>query len=206
LTSSLDGKETKWACSIPNFDRDISRLINSFLSSPKGKSSITCNVLKIWYAFMNKENTVEFFEFAEIVQKALVVILIEEKENADVIKICLQILRLANFTDWHLWRDFFNFGICKALLSIMEHYLSDENRITDVLSIIDSITSFDYYVDRFVNAGLIKALVNVYKSSYSYEMLPYLVRKEFHCDPGVYEQFHQLDIPEGSSFFALCDI
>jgi hypothetical protein len=195
-----------------SIDLGISRLIDSFLSSRKGKTSVVCNVLKIIYPFIAPESISEYdnvvnYSKAPKIPNAMVKILIEEKGNTDIIDICLELFSNL-YEPIHtekLSRDlttrFTNCGICETLISVMELYLFDEKKMNNILEIIIDNPFWGRNISRFIEAGLLKALKQLHESPFHCERFPNLIQRILDDDSSAYGQFLQLGILPESSFF-----
>jgi hypothetical protein len=93
-------EEKKWAYLIAKqqdrpTDSDFPRLINSFLYSQKGKSSITCNVLKMISALIGNDNGPKVNDIcvskSDYVPPVLRRCMNSQIDNSDVIKGCLNL-------------------------------------------------------------------------------------------------------------------
>lgn len=228
MRSSLDDEEMKWAYLITSnqdkvIDHGISRLINSYLYSKKGKTSIAYNLLKILSALVLKDSTSVNSYYLSIVPnipQALINILCEEKENADIIEICLALV-YRNFS-FHreilsensyenitvLGENYIRCGICKALIPIIDMYMSHVSKLKNALEIISCIINYNMYTDDqhkytrlFADAGLLQILVVAFNSRYISAEIPALVKILCTGDEDVTEEFHKLGIPKRSYFF-----
>jgi hypothetical protein len=227
VRADLLNEELQWAYLIAKnqktaVDHGVSRLINSYLHSWKGKSRIDSNVMNILSALVSGENSPEMncihFSSAPNIPKALVLMLSEEKGNTDIIEICLQLgYRLVtveplgvneSLSDYGLdvrvvRSNFIKCGICEVIFPVMQHYITEQWKIENALYIIHSIINRKSFISRFVSAGLLHTLVPVFYAGHTTGGFPGLVRTICEYEPGFIRRFHDLGIPEGSSFFGV---
>jgi hypothetical protein len=212
MLSAVEDDEMKWVSLIAKdqnmaLDPGISRLINSFLYSRKGKSSIAYNVLNIICVLTDLEsNDIEEFSPTLPFIEALVKILKEEKDNTDVLDVCLKLIRRLVTTDYDDCSDCPGcevgiYGICQALVTIMSMYSFDEHKLNDIIEIIFVITPHGENTKKFLKAGLLRALVEVFNSPYHFEHFTELIQYLCEYDYDIFGQFYRLGIPEGSSCF-----
>jgi hypothetical protein len=220
MQSPEEYEERKWVhLIVKNQDKpinqDTSRLIDSFLFSEEGKVRISCNVLKIITTFINDntEHDEDFqggrsnednFIHASIIPKALVEILSEKKGNTShVIETCLQLL---SFLDYYNWDSIYidllvDFGICRALIALIEYYPHLDFRVRYVIDVMISISARGNNIVCFTTPELFVALVEVFNSPFHYENLPIFVKRLLAVHDDARKCFMSLGIPEGSSFF-----
>jgi hypothetical protein len=185
-------------------DCGISRLIDSFIYSRKRKTNVACNVLKIISSYIVHDNSdndnEDNFQNARNAPKALVKVLIEEKDE-NIIDMCLNLLIRLDSRDDYL--SMIAFGICEALMYIMKTFPLDQNKMDNVLDIIYEIIYYGDHIEIFVSLGLIHSLVELYNSPYEYNLIPSLVRSSCRYDEDIINQFIALGIPKGSNFFTV---
>jgi hypothetical protein len=190
-------------------DNGISRLIDSFLYSRKGKTAIAYNVLQIISSVIvnqNNDDNIENFSYSASIPKALIKTIIEEKENADVIEMCLKLLRKYQLNqgpcyDSAKYTDFIGNGICEALMFIMKTYTYDFDKMKIMIQTLLDITDNRHHIERFVGLGLVDSLVQLFNSPRDYEDLKELVYDLHDYDKDIFRKFYKLDIPEGWSKF-----
>jgi hypothetical protein len=205
-------------------DRYFPRMINSFLYSQKGKSSTTYNVLKIISALIGNEhgprvndNSVSKSQY---VPSVLYRCLHTEKDNSDVINVCLDLalimVRTVTIIDDesdveeepHDEPSFLcdlceKYSFCPQLIVILDKYISDEEIVKKVLKVIHLIIFHRKNIARLTITDLIGTLVSVFQSPYHHNNLSSLVdvveQLIFHDR----RRFHELGIPQGSNFFGV---
>jgi hypothetical protein len=192
-----------------SIDCSISRLIDSYIYSRKGKTRIACNVLKIISRFIVHENSdrdnKDNFENALKISKALVKVLIEEKDE-NIIDMCLNLLIRLDSRDDYLsmieidYLSMIGIGICEALMNIIKTFPLDRKKMENVQSIIYDITYNGQLIEIFVSLGLLHSLVEAFNSPYQ-ELIPDLVGNLCKCDKRIIDQFIALGVPKGSDFF-----
>jgi hypothetical protein len=177
----LIAKNREW-----NIDRGILRLINAFIYSRNGDTTIRLNALEIIHAlieeteqrfFDENDENIDHFLNSLNVSEALVKTLIKEKENTDVVEICLEIIdhhrvcdRDEGNTSFSQLR-FVSCGICEALIYIMGIYASEDDykKMVNVFFIIQYITDNPEQgtecIVRFITTGLLEALVQAFNSA-----------------------------------------
>jgi hypothetical protein len=100
----------------------------------------------------------------------------------------------------------FNDEYCKSLMSTLNtirmYNQYDANKINDSLIIISSICCNEENIPRFITAGLVMAMVNIFHSPMrTGNAFKRIVEKLCAYDEDIVQQFHLLGIPEGSDFF-----
>jgi hypothetical protein len=216
--------ELKWIFLIEKnqekpMNNDIVQLINSFLYSREGKNTIFNYVLNTICGFIcdegsegsNQENIIIITDETDV-PEALIIILFTEKRNTDVISHCLDVIynlvkfevtegtdiremvcqKMERCLDYH--------AIWKALFSIIEIYINDENKIANVVSIILNITKYGTDIENaedIADLGLLKALVPVFdapyhNNPYHFEDLKNLVQILLEYDSDVHQKLYGL--------------
>jgi hypothetical protein len=219
MRSSLEEEEMKWVHLIAKdqeiaIDHGVLRLINSFLYSRREKNIVVCNTLKIISAFifteMSPEDNVIAFTRARDIPKALVKILTEENGDGDVITICLLLAdglatccENSDMDIQSVCRTFVRWGIAEALMHIMKIYRSDGDKTRDALIVIHHVLLHFENVQRFIDAGLLETLVDVFNSSVNQDkrFLRLIVNNLLVYDENLFYRFQELGIDEGSDFF-----
>lgn len=205
-------------------DCDISRLINSFLYSREGKTSIARNILKIIYSFCEekyrRQTSTLRLSHSRKIPEALVKVLIEEKRNEDVIDLCLNIVHtlvMPMFNHQELAFCLVEHGICEALITVIDIYSFNEEIVNKVLRITQFIVKKNHRktlfgddwnqtwvnLERFISAGLLEGIVQAYNSPINCPELKYLVTNMYEYDGALKLAFYGLGIPEGSDVFSL---
>jgi hypothetical protein len=210
-------------------DRDVSRLINSFLYSRKERRAITYNALRIMHAFIdqlphNQAKTVRLWK-GENIFEALVKVFIEEKHNTDISRVSLHLASTfvtlddngtaaasvltaptGDFTFLRHGNDlrrvcfkFVNCGICEALMGIMKFYISDQDKINFALKIV--IFASIVSIKDLIAAGLLEVLSQVYNFSYHNRVFGNIVKILCLYDNNITYVFYKLGIPRVSSCF-----
>lgn len=137
--------------------------------------------------------------------------LIKEKENTDVVEICLEFLyrqvRDGEYTSFPKL-PFVTCGICETLIYIMRIYTLEETKMEHVLIIIKYITGdIRQGTELLITAGLVEALVQIFNPTssrylnFTQQLVSDLVGRFCAYDESIIQQFYNLGIPEGSSFF-----
>jgi hypothetical protein len=180
--SSLKDDEIKWVHLISKnqekaIDQDITRLINSFLYSRNEITAITSTAQRIIYLLINDKGSPEVNEFnfreSRKIPIVLVKILEEERRNPDFIEICLLLSYMLISQGYYASSlsydvrlrisDFIQCGICEALLPLIDIYISDADKINEILYTILCIIQVPSSIPRLITAGLLKALVQIFE-------------------------------------------
>jgi hypothetical protein len=93
------------------------------------------------------------------------------------------------------------FGICETLITLIKVYPHIEDRVKLAINGMLIFIPYGMNIGRFMTQELYVALVNVFNSPYHYENLPILVENLVDCLDDGRQCYHDLGIPEGSSFF-----
>jgi hypothetical protein len=155
------------------------------------------------------------------IAETLFEILIEEKENKDLVYHTLQIMYDVFVGEYMYDNDenqeifvfmdsFVQLGICELLISMIEIYVSTgegDNSIEFVFYIINELVRYcDETLSIFIDAGILNCLVNIYNS-------PLYVKHSLWCsiidivksicvfDVNIIHQFNLLGIDRDSTFF-----
>jgi hypothetical protein len=151
-------------------NKDITRLINSFLYSREGKNTIVTYVLNIIYGFIcdegdegSDDENIDIITDETDIPNALVNILLMEIRNTDVIGDCLDVVyNLVKFEGTNSRENVCrrietsqSNGIWKALFTIIEIYINDENKIANVVSIIFYLTKYGRDIEDAEDIALV---------------------------------------------------
>lgn len=169
-------------------DNGLSRLINSFIYSPKDRGELSYNVLEIMTYFTSerncKENYINFLN-APNIRKALVKIFVEEKENeclvCDFSHLVYQAVAYRR-TDQEpgieeslqiVRRDFVRCGICEAMMPIVKNLLNSNVRHKHVnmfhaFNIIYFLIEYFGNIPNLISAGLLEILVQYFNSPFKH--------------------------------------
>jgi hypothetical protein len=159
---------------------------------------------------MDHNDAYDTFPESSKMPEALVKILLEEKENPDVIYVSLNLMHRLVTIDpnyyLHMYSLVEKHRLCEILMIIMDIYSSDKDKMDLILVIIARVIEKGANISIFLSRGLLKALVQLFESSYYSIHLTDLVKLICREDYGIYysnykERFHKLGIPEGSKFF-----
>jgi hypothetical protein len=209
-------------------DHGLLRTINGFVCSVEEKNTLTCRLLQIMQ-YLSEEgasdvNTLNILN-APNVSKVLIKILTEEKKNKEIIIRCHDLIHqmITNNFEEYVTRDyqqsveiaqkkFLKYEIIEALMSSVEPFLSIYGNSLiggNVLDIFSYLAEDYNNIPRLKTAGLLKVLIQVFNSPhYEQEYFRYVVRshktiigKLCAFDMNIPQQFHELGIPEESSFF-----
>jgi hypothetical protein len=224
--SFQEDEEMEWASFIVRkqdkaIDLGISRLINSFLYSRKGKTEIAWNVLNIILTLKDEEDfssRMNSISKSPFIARALVQTLNQEKDDTHVVNVCLEIARIMITAEsGHFLCHTIGYEICPALIMIIDMYLNDEEKMNNVLLLIYDIIFYRETIPLFKTTDLFRALVQIFESPCHHDILTDVVMRisahnddlnlQFFESQGriphddFLHQFHKLGIPEESTFF-----
>jgi hypothetical protein len=208
LSSLNNEEEMQWAYLISKnqekeIDHGILRLINSFPYSRKDKNGIFYIALETIYELLDEELCAEenliHFANAPNVPKALVKLLIDEKENTEIINVRLALVSILVTLDNSeidiqiVNRSLVTCGICEAVVHFMEIPTIDEDKIHSAIQIINYIIDFES-ISRFITAGLLEALMHVCYSPI-FEKLDHASHTALVKRLKIFQQFYDLGFP-----------
>jgi hypothetical protein len=214
ISHPTNEKDIKWVHLISKnqekaIDQDITRLINSFLYSRNEITAITSTAQRIIFLLINNKSSPEVNEFnfrrSTSIPIALVKILIEERGNPEFIQICLILsYKLVSQGYRDLISDFIECGICEALLPLIDIYISDTDKINKILCIILCIIQAPSSIPTLINAGLLKALVQIFEYEGISHFFSHVIKTLCAWNKKeIVTQFRILGVSKTSNFFDL---